>query len=125
MHLILLSGGSGQRLWPMSNDVRSKQFLRVMPSPDGTPESMIQRVVRQIGDANLASSIVVATSKAQLDFIERQLPGKVTIVAEPERRNTFPAIALAAAYLADEANVDLSEPVFVMSFDTFSEPHLL
>lgn len=76
----------------MSNDVRSKQFLRVMPSPDGTPESMIQRVVRQIGDANLASSIVVATSKAQLDFIERQLPGKVTIVAEPERRNTFPAI---------------------------------
>lgn len=123
MHLILLSGGSGQRLWPMSNDVRSKQFLRVMPSPDGTPESMIQRVVRQIGDANLASSIVVATSKAQLDFIERQLPGKVTIVAEPERRNTFPAIALAAAYLADEAKVDLSEPIIVMPCDTFTEPH--
>jgi len=122
MHLILLSGGSGQRLWPMSNDVRSKQFLRVMPSPDGTAESMIQRVVRQIGDANLASSIVVATSKAQLDFIERQLPGKVTIVAEPERRNTFPAIALAAAYLADVAKVSPTEPVIVMPCDTFTEP---
>ena len=33
MKIILLSGGSGKRLWPLSNDVRSKQFLKVAPSP--------------------------------------------------------------------------------------------
>ena len=48
MQLILLSGGSGKRLWPLSNDARSKQFLPLLASPNGGMESMIQRVVRQI-----------------------------------------------------------------------------
>ena len=47
MQLILLSGGSGKRLWPLSNDARSKQFLPLLPSPNGGKESMIQRVVRK------------------------------------------------------------------------------
>ena len=48
MQLILLSGGAGKRLWPMSNDTRSKQFLKLLSSPSGEMESMIQRVVRQV-----------------------------------------------------------------------------
>ena len=48
MNIILLSGGSGKRLWPLSNDVRSKQFLKLLSAPDGGVESMIQRVVRQL-----------------------------------------------------------------------------
>lgn len=46
MQLILLSGGSGKRLWPLSNNARSKQFLPLLEKEDGTMESMVQRVVR-------------------------------------------------------------------------------
>lgn len=49
MQRILLSGGSDKRLWPLSNDSYSKQFLRLLPTPDESRESMVQRVVRQIG----------------------------------------------------------------------------
>ena len=50
MQLILLSGGSGKRLWPLSNNARSKQFLPLLEKEDGTFESMVQRVVRQAKD---------------------------------------------------------------------------
>ena len=48
MNIILLSGGSGKRLWPLSNDIRSKQFIQIFPRADGSYESMVQRVYRQI-----------------------------------------------------------------------------
>lgn len=120
MKIILLSGGSGQRLWPLSNDVRSKQFLRVLRRDDGEPESMIQRVVRQIKETGLADEIVVATGVSQKDAIENQLGDGITIVTEPSRRNTFPAIALACSYLADEGAAT-SEPVVVMPCDSYTE----
>ena len=73
MKIILLSGGSGQRLWPLSNGAQAKQFLRLLKSPDGEKESMVQRVVRQIKEAGLLESITVATSAAQADMISNQL----------------------------------------------------
>ena len=48
MKLVLLSGGSGKRLWPLSNETRSKQFLKLLKDGNGNYESMIQRVYRQI-----------------------------------------------------------------------------
>ena len=48
MNIILLSGGSGKRLWPLSNDIRSKQFIKIFKKEYGTYESMVQRVYRQI-----------------------------------------------------------------------------
>ena len=62
MQIILLSGGSGTRLWPLSNDARSKQFLKLLPI-DGSEEreSMVQRVVRQIREARLNAEVTVAT----------------------------------------------------------------
>ena len=38
MNIVLLSGGSGKRLWPLSNDIRSKQFIKVFKQEDGTYE---------------------------------------------------------------------------------------
>ena len=52
MNIILLSGGSGKRLWPLSNDIRSKQFIKIFKKEDGTYESMVQRVYRQIREAD-------------------------------------------------------------------------
>ena len=121
MQLILLSGGSGKRLWPLSNDARSKQFLPLLASPNGGMESMIQRVVRQIRETQLTNNITFATNAVQRDSIINQLGEDVSVVTEPERRDTFPAIALAASYLAKEKKCGSDEIVVVMPCDVYTE----
>ena len=121
MQLILLSGGSGKRLWPLSNDARSKQFLPLLAKPDGGMESMIQRVVRQIREAKLTDNITFATNAVQRDSIINQLGEDVNVVTEPERRDTFPAIALAASYLAKEKKCGDDEVVVIMPCDVYTE----
>lgn len=63
MNIILLSGGSGKRLWPLSNDIRSKQFIKIFKKEDGTYESMVQRVYRQIKKVDTDATVTIATSK--------------------------------------------------------------
>lgn len=121
MQIILLSGGSGKRLWPLSNSTRSKQFLQLLQDPDGKKESMVQRVVRQIGESVLDASVTIATSASQRDFIETQLGAMVDVVTEPERRETFPAIALSTSYLASQKGCLRDEVVVVMPCDTYTE----
>ncbi len=121
MRLILLSGGSGKRLWPLSNDARSKQFLKVLENSNGERESMVQRVWGQLKAVGLAESAVVATSKSQIDMMRNQLGDSVGIVVEPERRDTYPAIALAAAYLSSVEHVNPDEVVAVLPVDSFVE----
>ncbi len=121
MQLILLSGGSGKRLWPLSNDARSKQFLQLLKAPDGTMESMVQRVVRQIREADITRNITIATNSKQRDVIENQLGDSVSVVTEPERRDTFPAIALASEYLKMEKDCPDDEIVVVMPCDPYTE----
>lgn len=60
MQILLLSGGSGKRLWPLSNNSRSKQFIKLLNSPDGQKESMVQRVIRQLGESDLKGHVTVA-----------------------------------------------------------------
>ena len=121
MQVVLLSGGSGKRLWPLSNSARSKQFLKLLPALDGGAESMLQRVARQIRESGMECSITVATSVAQRDGVTNQLGPDVPVVTEPERRETFPAIALAAAYLAYEKHCPADETVVVMPCDPYTE----
>ena len=99
MQLILLSGGSGKRLWPLSNSARSKQFLPLLEREDGTMESMVQRVVHQIREMGIADDITIATNASQKDIITNQLGDDISVVTEPERKDTFPAIELASSYL--------------------------
>lgn len=121
MQLILLSGGSGKRLWPLSNNARSKQFLPLLEKEDGTMESMVQRVVRQASEANLTKNITIATNASQLDIITNQLGESVSVVTEPERRDTFPAIALAVSYLSLQKKCADDEVVVIMPCDPFTE----
>ena len=99
MQIILLSGGSGKRMWPLSNDIRSKQFIKLFKNGEGEYESMVQRVYRQIKTVDADTEITIATSKTQVSAIHNQLGDSVSVCVEPTRRDTFPAIALAAAYL--------------------------
>ncbi len=119
MNIILLSGGSGKRLWPLSNEIRSKQFLKVVRDNKGKSESMVQRVYRQLKAVNLESDITVATSLQQVEAIRNQLDQKVSIVVEPERRDTFPAIALSVAYLYFEKNCLPNETIIVLPVDPY------
>lgn len=121
MQLVLLSGGSGKRLWPLSNNARSKQFLPLLEKEDGTMESMVQRVVRQAKEAQLTDEITLATNASQLDIITNQLGESVSVVTEPERRDTFPAIALAASYLSLEKKCLDDEVVVIMPSDPYTE----
>ena len=121
MNIILLSGGSGTRLWPLSNDVRSKQFIKIFRDENGNHESMVQRMYRLIRDVDEKASITIATSKSQLASIKNQLGDNVDISIEPCRRDTFPAIALSVAYLHDIKNVSLEDTIVVCPVDPLVE----
>lgn len=121
IQIILLSGGSGKRLWPLSNDARSKQFLRLLKSPSGSYESMVQRVTRQIREVGLKCEITIATNQAQKDSIENQLGSEVATVLEPQRRDTFPAIALATSYLRLVKHRAPTDVVVVMPCDPYTD----
>ena len=119
MNIILLSGGSGKRLWPLSNDIRSKQFIKIFKKSDGEYESMVQRIYRQIKTVNPDSIVTIATSKSQVSAIHNQLGEEVGISVEPCRRDTFAAIALATAYLHDVKGVPDTEAVVVCPVDPY------
>lgn len=121
MNIVLLSGGSGKRLWPLSNDIRSKQFIKIFKTEDGSYESMVQRVYRQIKKVDADATVTIATSKTQVSAIHNQLGEEVGISVEPCRRDTFPAIALATAYLTDVKGVDPEESVVVCPVDPYVE----
>ena len=121
MQVILLSGGSGKRLWPLSNDVRSKQFIKIFKQSDGSYESMLQRVYRQLKNVDKDVKVTIATSDTQLSAIYNQLGKDVNVSIEPCRRDTFPAIALATAYLHDVLGVRKDESVVVCPVDPYVE----
>ena len=124
MNIILLSGGSGKRLWPLSNDIRSKQFIKIFRKPgtegaEAEHESMVQRVYRQIREADPQANLTIATSKSQVSAIHNQLGEGVGISVEPCRRDTFPAIALATAYLTDVRGISPDDAVVVCPVDPY------
>ena len=131
MNIILLSGGSGKRLWPLSNDIRSKQFIKIFKKPEhtipmgteytGDYESMVQRIYRQIKTVDPDATVTIATSKSQVSAIHNQLGTDVGISVEPCRRDTFAAIALATAYLHDVQGVGENEAVVVCPVDPYVE----
>nr|WP_130616275.1 sugar phosphate nucleotidyltransferase [Cohnella abietis] len=120
MRIILLSGGSGKRLWPLSNDYRSKQFIKVMDNDNFDGDfntSMIQRVWTHLSEIDLASSAVIAAGRIQQDVIQSQLGDKVPLILEPVKRDTFPAICLASSFLYSKENVGDDEVIVVMPVD--------
>ena len=119
MNIVLLSGGSGKRLWPLSNEIRSKQFIKIFKKEDGDYESMVQRVYRQIKKVDSDARVTIATSKTQVSAIHNQLGDDVGVSVEPCRRDTFPASALATSYLVDKMGVSPEETVVVYPVDPY------
>lgn len=119
LHIVLLSGGSGTRLWPLSSGARSKQFLKVLDDGNGGHQSMVQRVFSQIKHVLPEADVTVATCAEQVGLLESQIVGGHVVCVEPERRDTAPAIMLACAHLAWEQHADLDDTVVVMPIDSY------
>ncbi|MEM9310296.1 MAG: sugar phosphate nucleotidyltransferase [Pseudomonadota bacterium] len=100
IHPVILCGGSGTRLWPVSRKIKPKPFLPLI----GEQTLFEQAVGRVSGDDRFAAPIVVA-GEAHCDIIEEQLAGveSYRLIVEPKGKNTAPAIALAAAQLPSDA----------------------
>ena len=91
-----------------------------MGTEDGNGyESMVQRIYRQIKTVDPDATVTIATSKSQVSAIHNQLGGDVGVSVEPCRRDTFPAIALATAYLHDKKGVGPEEAVVVCPVDPY------
>ncbi|NEW04780.1 cupin domain-containing protein [Paenibacillus sp. SYP-B3998] len=121
MRIVLLSGGSGKRLWPLSNEIRSKAFLKVLKSDDGVMESMIQRVCRQLDEVGLLQSTCIVTHKSQVEIIQNHVGDRVPIISESHKKGTFTAIALAASYFHSVKHADLNETICILPVDTYVE----
>jgi mannose-1-phosphate guanylyltransferase len=102
---VILSGGSGTRLWPLSRPERPKQFIALT----GDDTMLQQTLARTAGLPGLTPPIIVANS-AHGDLIEAQISGDALIILEPCARNTAPAIALAALLAEDPLSTLLVMP---------------
>lgn len=121
MNILLLSGGSGKRLWPLSNEQRSKQFIRIFKNENGDYESMVERIYGSIRKVDSDARITVATAKSQVSEIRNRLGNDVGISVEPARRDTFPAIVLGCVFLHEVQSVGEDEPVVVCPVDPYVE----
>lgn len=120
MRVVLLSGGSGKRLWPLSNEIRSKAYLKLLATREGSPdrESMIQRICRQLEAANLLGDAVILTHESQEEITRVHVGEAIPILSEPNKRGTFTAIALAASYYLSRLAVSPDETVCVLPVDS-------
>ena len=124
MQIVLLSGGSGKRLWPLSNEIRSKAFLKLLDSEGASKESMIQRITRQLANAGLLPSTHIVTHATQGEITRSQTGGAISVLEEPHKRGTFTAIALAAAFFHSQLKLDRKEIVVALPVDSFIEHSL-
>jgi len=97
---VILCGGSGTRLWPMSRELYPKQFLRLVG--EGT---MLQDTVSRLGGIDSSQTPVFVCNEEHRFLVAEQIRGlgisPQSIVLEPEGRNTAPAAAVAALMLLE------------------------
>ncbi|MDA3958871.1 mannose-1-phosphate guanylyltransferase [Oceanispirochaeta sp.] len=103
-HVIIMAGGAGKRLWPASNNSKPKQFMTVQGK-----DSLFLGTIKRAASLNIKGKILVVTHKDHVDAAledSRHLPGdirkKLILLAEPEARNTGPALAYAGAWLKEK-----------------------
>lgn len=121
MKIILLAGGGGTRLFPLSRTRFPKQFLKVTGD-----ESLFTQTVQRFLAVTEARNLVVITNQAHEHLVKAELAAcgaaEAHVVLEPEGRNTAPAIALAAAWCRDKLGATAEEVLFVTPCDHVIRP---
>lgn len=88
---IILAGGSGTRLWPLSSSAKPKQFLKLFSN-----KSMLKETSERVSDVVPVENQFVLTGKKYAPLVEEEFQGKINIMAEPQAKNTAPCILWAA-----------------------------
>lgn len=121
MKIIILAGGGGTRLFPLSRTSFPKQFLRV-----GADESLLVQTIRRFSGLVPPEDILVVTNKDYRHHVAAELKacgaGNAHVLLEPAARNTAPAIALAARYCMDELHCGGGEVLFISPSDHLISP---
>lgn len=122
MRVVVLTGGQGSRLWPLSRESFPKQFLHF-----GDGESLLQKTVRRMANFPLTEEIVLSTNAAYAPLVGEQVQKmgvqeKCHVLIEPERRNTAAAIALAVKHIEERCGGSSDEPILICPSDHFISP---
>ncbi len=121
MKIIILAGGGGTRLFPLSRDCYPKQFLHVI----GDKSLLAQTIERFLGLVE-AKDIIIVTNERYIFHVQAELKTinaqKAHIITEPMGKNTAPAIALAQSYCQDVLQCDDDEILFVSPSDHLIKP---
>lgn len=122
MYYVLLSGGSGKRLWPLSNDARPKQYLKLVNREVNSMEhcSMLQRVWEQLENAGIEKDTIITAGEEQTELIKSQIKN-AGIAVEPAGRDTFGAVLLSCAYLYSHGGAKLNDYAVIMPVDPYTE----
>lgn len=119
--LVILAGGGGTRLFPLSRTCLPKQFLRL-----GNSDSLVTQTIKRFLPLVKPSDIIVVTNKEYLHHVKNELAtcgaSSAHILLEPVARNTAPAIALAAKFCQDELGASAQEVLFVTPADHIIHP---
>jgi mannose-1-phosphate guanylyltransferase/mannose-6-phosphate isomerase len=113
MEVIILAGGVGSRLWPLSTERAPKQFLRF-----GGGGSLLQKTLRRFSP--ISDRPVVCTERSLENRVKEEILGHV--VAEPVRRNTAPAVLLSVKYLIERLSVSADATVVITPSDHLIDP---
>lgn len=121
MKIIILAGGGGTRLFPLSRDCYPKQFLHVI----GNKSLLAQTIERFLGLVE-AKDIIIVTNERYIFHVQAELKAinaqESHIITEPMGKNTAPAIALAQSYCQDVLQCDDDEILFVSPSDHLIKP---
>ncbi len=100
IHAVILAGGSGTRLWPLSRDLHPKQFLRLV-----NQDTLLQATAKRLCGLGIQSILTICNEQHRFFVAEqlRQIDRPGPIILEPVARNTAPAIALAALATEDDS----------------------
>jgi mannose-1-phosphate guanylyltransferase/mannose-6-phosphate isomerase len=117
MKALVLAGGSGTRLWPLSRKNYPKQFLKL-----NGDKSLLRQTVERLLKVLSKDDIVVMTNKEYKFYVKSDLREINHIILEPESRNTAPAIALGIKYCIEKLGCDEEEVVFISPSDHIISP---